>query len=435
VVPFDFSLSLATSGSVAAGHSVSFPVTVGLISGTTQSVSLSLSGAPSGTTVKFSASSCNPDCDSKLTLETSESTPAGSYTITVTGSSGQISHTASLTLTVTAGPVRFDFSLSVASGGSVTAGQSVSFPVTVSLISGRARRVSLSVSGVPSGVEADFSTSACRPNCSSTLTLETSESTPAGSYTITVKGTSESLNHTVSLKLDVTAPTPDPTNSITSGLVGYWPFDEGTGLMTYDSSGNSNNGILINKPIWTTGKVGQALKFNVFANASNDDVRQNAASVLIGKSFDVPDLPLTLTAWINPVDFNDWRAIFSKRDSYDYWDMRFDIGLSMDSGAVYLTTAQDTVTFDYTPPTNAWTHIAVVATRTNTRLYVNGQLVEESDPVRLGTSERANTAIGGTGEGVGGDNDPFSGIIDEVRIYNRALSASEVQQVYAYAKQ
>jgi hypothetical protein len=48
--------------------------------------------------------------------------------------------------------------------------------------------------------------------------------------------------------------------------------------------------------------------------------------------------------------------------------------------------------------------IAVVATTASTKLYVNGQFVEELDPVRLGTNEEANTAIGGTGEGVGGDN-------------------------------
>jgi hypothetical protein len=218
-------------------------------------------------------------------------------------------------------------------------------------------------------------------------------------------------------------------------LIGYWPFDEGAGLTTYDSSRNSNGGILVNSPVWSPGQVGKALQFNTFANSSNDDVRQRAASVLVGRIFDVSDLPFTLTAWINPGDFNDWRAIFSKRDSYDESAMRFDIGLNMDSGAVYLTTAQDTVTFDYTPPTNAWTQIAVVATSAGTKLYVDGDLAEELDPVRLGSNSTANVAIGGTGEGVGGDNDPFTGIIDELRIYNRALSASEVRQVYAFTRQ
>ena len=107
----------------------------------------------------------------------------------------------------------------------------------------------------------------------------------------------------------------------------------------------------------------------------------------------------------------------------------------MDSGQVYLTTELDGVMFDYIPPTNAWTHIAVVATDTETRLYVNGVFQESWYPVRLGTGDKANTAIGGTGEGVGGDNDPFVGTIEEVRVYNRVLSAHEIRQTYALTTQ
>jgi len=50
--------------------------------------------------------------------------------------------------------------------------------------------------------------------------------------------------------------------------------------------------------------------------------------------------------------------------------------------------------------------------------------------MNLGDSATANTVIGGTGEGSGGDNDPFKGMLDEIRVYNRALSASEVQLVF-----
>ena len=333
----------------------------------------------------------------------------------------------------------FDFSLFLASKGSVTAGETVSFPVTVSLVSGLTERVSFSISGLPSGATSAFSDLRCTPGCTSTLTITTLESTDAGSYPITVTVRSGSLSHTASLTLTVISAS--DTSSLTSGLIGYWPLNEGGGLTTYDASGNGNNGILINKPVWTTGKVGKALQFNVAPvsnatpNASNDVVRQNAASVSIGRSFDVPQLPFTFTAWINPANYDDWRAIFSKRDSYDASMMRFDIGLSMDSGQVYLTTELDGVMFDYIPPTNAWTHIAVVATDTETRLYVNGVFQESWYPVRLGTGDKANTAIGGTGEGVGGDNDPFVGTIEEVRVYNRVLSAHEIRQTYALTTQ
>src|SRR3989338_2141929 len=50
--------------------------------------------------------------------------------------------------------------------------------------------------------------------------------------------------------------------SLTTGLVGHWKFDEGTGLSAVDSSGNNNTGTLVNGPTWTTGKIGGALNFD-----------------------------------------------------------------------------------------------------------------------------------------------------------------------------
>src|SRR5205807_506082 len=125
--------------------------------------------------------------------------------------------------------------LSLPSSVSVMAGESVSFPVTVGLVSGTTQSVSFSVSDLPSGVTATFSPSRCWPGCASTLTITTSDAT-AGSYPITVTGTSGSVSHTASLSLTVI----DPASSIKSGLIGYWLLDEGAGLTTYDSSGNGN---------------------------------------------------------------------------------------------------------------------------------------------------------------------------------------------------
>jgi hypothetical protein len=47
-----------------------------------------------------------------------------------------------------------------------------------------------------------------------------------------------------------------------NGLVGWWKFDEGSGTVAYDSSGNGNDGNLTNGPTWTTGKIGGALSFD-----------------------------------------------------------------------------------------------------------------------------------------------------------------------------
>jgi hypothetical protein len=50
--------------------------------------------------------------------------------------------------------------------------------------------------------------------------------------------------------------------NITTGLVGHWKFDEGSGITAGDSSGNNNTGTLTNGPTWTTGKLGGALSFD-----------------------------------------------------------------------------------------------------------------------------------------------------------------------------
>src|SRR5205823_4943216 len=134
----------------------------------------------------------------------------------------------------------------------------------------------------------------------------------------------------------------------------------------------------------------------------------------------------TISAWINPTDFGDYRAIISKRDSALAASMRFDMGLELQSGKVYLANPIH-LTFDYAPPKTTWTHLTVVATPTNTILYVNGALQQTLGVFTLGTRSTANTAIGGTGEQLSGDDDPFKGAIDEVRVYNRVLSPSEIQ--------
>jgi N-acetylneuraminic acid mutarotase len=96
---FDFGMSNNGGIMVTQGDSGSNTITVTLVSGSSQSVSLSYSGQPSGTSVVLNPSSGNPTFSSSCTIGTSSSTPTGSYTIIITGSAGQ-THTTSFTLTV-----------------------------------------------------------------------------------------------------------------------------------------------------------------------------------------------------------------------------------------------------------------------------------------------------------------------------------------------
>ena len=98
-----------------------------------------------------------------------------------------------------------DFSLGISAGpGSVAAGGSAAYTVTVTSKNGFHGVVSFAVSGLPSGVTGSFSPSAVTGSGSSTLTVKTSAGTAAGSFTVSVTGTSGSLHHTSSASLSVT---------------------------------------------------------------------------------------------------------------------------------------------------------------------------------------------------------------------------------------
>jgi hypothetical protein len=208
----------------------------------------------------------------------------------------------------------------------------------------------------------------------------------------------------------------------TNGLVAAYNFDGSTATTLTDVSGNGRHGTLTNSPSWSAGRYRSALQFTPFDDGNDD----NDPRVVLGSSVNIPDPPFTVSAWVNPADFGDWRAIFSKRDGVLVSEARFDIGLTPGSGQVYVYTG-NAVSFSYAPPIDTWTHLALVAEPSGTHLYVNGVLQETATVLALGTNPSANAAIGGSGEAAGGDNDPFSGRIDDLRIYGRALTQAEIQ--------
>ena len=194
----DFALAASpASQSVTQGGGTSYTVTISRSGGFASSVSLSVSGLPSGATGSFNP---NPATSSSmLSVTTSASTPTGTYPLTITGVSGGRTHTTTVTLVVNppSGP---DFSLAVSpTSQTVIRGGSTTYTVTISPSGDFAGSVSLNVSGLPSGATASFS-----PNpatSSSTLSVTTSASTPIGSKTLTVTGVSGSLAHSTTVTL------------------------------------------------------------------------------------------------------------------------------------------------------------------------------------------------------------------------------------------
>jgi uncharacterized membrane protein len=202
--PPNFALSASpASQSVVQGASTSYTVTVTPSGGFTGTVSFSPSGLPTGASATFNPASVAGSGSSTMSVTTSSTTPTGSYPLTITGTSGTLSHTASVTLIVTAAATP-NFTLSASpSSQTVTQGASTSYTVTITPSGGFTGSVTFSASGLPAGAAASFA-----PNpatSTSSMTVTTATTTPAGSYPLTITGVSGTLSHTASVTLVVTA--------------------------------------------------------------------------------------------------------------------------------------------------------------------------------------------------------------------------------------
>jgi len=203
----DFTSSVSpSSASTAPGGAVSYTVSVSPVNGFTGDVSLTLSGLPAGqANWSFSPSVIAGGSGSaQLTVSTAASIAAGTYPLTITATSGATVHTAAAALAVTAPP---DFTLSAAPASrSVVAGAGATYTVGVASLNGFADNVSLSLTGLPSGVgTASFSPQVIAGVGSSQLTVTTSPTAPGGTYPLTITGIAGGVTHTAAVTLAVSA--------------------------------------------------------------------------------------------------------------------------------------------------------------------------------------------------------------------------------------
>ncbi len=198
----------------------------------------------------------------------------------------------------------------------------------------------------------------------------------------------------------------------TGGLLGYWKFDEGTGATTADSSGNGNTGTL-NTPAWTTGKINGALNFG-----GSDQVDLTSDLMASGDR--------TACAWVNlaaVMSNGQKRSIF---DSVYFQEQYF-----LAAGTYYVLVTSNAnnaaLVSLVSSPVGVWNHICVVrpgGTGLDVDIYVNGQYQgsgNDGDP-----NTAFNLSIGGSST----SGFYFNGKIDEARIYNRLLSATEILNLY-----
>jgi len=190
--------------------------------------------------------------------------------------------------------------------------------------------------------------------------------------------------------------------------ISYWKFD-GSGV---DSVGG-NNGALTNGPLWTIGKIGQALQFggNKYVNCGNNPGLSIRNAI-------------TVMAWVN--GSGDGKIV-NKARSYH---AQGDYDLTKNYFALYVDNAgypSGWKILTFTSPDNVWTHIAATYDGDWMRVYVNGEQVA-SKSIGLHTIDASGGNLG-IGANLCGDNpgqQSFTGVLDEVRIYDHALSCGEI---------
>ena len=205
----DFSLTASpNSVSFVVNNSATSTIALHSIGGFSGNVSLNATSSPAGL-----STSCSPAIlvGSQSSICTVNSTTISSYTVTITGTSGNLSHNASFDVTVTPAP-QPDFSLDAnPSALSLTAGDSGSTTISLQSTGGFAGTVDLTTASSPDGLTISCAPSSITGSQTSTCTLGSST---AGSYAVTIAGTSGNLVHTASVSVEVTPPVVLPDFSL-----------------------------------------------------------------------------------------------------------------------------------------------------------------------------------------------------------------------------
>jgi hypothetical protein len=212
------------------------------------------------------------------------------------------------------------------------------------------------------------------------------------------------------------------TVTATGGLVGHWKFDDGSGTQVADAAGG-NPGTLVGNPAWTPGRVGGGLTFG----GGNFVQVADSAALRVGQAG--ADFSVAFWMRVEQAPNGQWRALIHKGSTnyertFALWlrpgDQRLHFRISTTAswneggnsvGALAL---------------NQWTHVAYVKAGNRLTLYLNG--IKDSEVTLAGT------VLGNTGPLYVGKDPWYGGAassLDDLRIYNRALTAAEVQALGA----
>ncbi|MFA5894379.1 MAG: LamG domain-containing protein [Candidatus Shapirobacteria bacterium] len=212
---------------------------------------------------------------------------------------------------------------------------------------------------------------------------------------------------------------------LSDGLVGYWKFEEGVGSTSADSSGNSRTltfGSGTSAPSWIGGKFGIGTSFG-----GNDYITGQVIPLGADKG--------TISAWINmssiPAVSTEWYSIIMRNYQEEGFDIQNDAGTVV---AFFRSAGGSVCSTSYSTSlaANTWYHLIGTTDGKTQKVYINGVLSNTCNVTTGNWTAEAST----WGIGTHHATDPghyFKGTIDEVKLYNRALSSTDVKNLYNYA--
>jgi hypothetical protein len=217
--------------------------------------------------------------------------------------------------------------------------------------------------------------------------------------------------------------------SALSGLAGYWTFDDGFGDVAADSSGNGYTALLVNGPVFVAGKIGNA----VSANGINQYVSTPAINLSATNA-------VTVAMWVNRTYSTAGDVLFENSSNYNSSTTGFGFFPDDATCGGMQAGVHGNVGYSvncYSQPTSgAWHHIAIVYDKSQTTgsnvvsLYIDGVL--QTPTKNLNTSTNTNN-FGSNPIYMfsrGGTSNFSAGELDDVQVYDRALLASEIQEIY-----
>jgi hypothetical protein len=201
------------------------------------------------------------------------------------------------------------------------------------------------------------------------------------------------------------------TKAADPDLAAHWKFDDGSGIRAVDSSGNGNDGVFAGDPKWIPGKIGGALEFDGddYLNCGN------------GPSLQIQD-EITIAFWFKVEAFsNEWEAFLAKSDSA----YRVSRGGGYGNATHLAVSGTSVDNFNGTVDVTGgeWHHFAGTYDGTEAKIYIDGVL----DATKAGTGQINLTSSDlYIGENSGATGRFLHGLLDDVRIYSRALIETEI---------